>query len=135
MVSDSAPFSMRFRVHYGDTDQMGTYQNARALEWFEHGRTESMRGRGLSYREMEERGIRLPVVEAHVIYQGRAVYDDELVMTVAISMPSKARFRFDITIKQAETGEPVCHGWTTHGVTNATGKPIRPPQWMIDVVM
>ena len=60
---------------------MGTFYNSRALEWFECGRTELLRSKGLPYAEMERRGALLPVVESHVEYLGRARYDDLLKMT------------------------------------------------------
>src|ERR1039458_1458423 len=67
--------TVQFRVRYSETDQMGTFYNSRALEWFECGRTELLRSLRLPYAEMEKRGVFLPVVEAHVEYRGRARYD------------------------------------------------------------
>ena len=58
---------------------MGTFYNSRALEWFECGRTELMRNRlGMSYAVLEEKGVFLPLVEAHLEFQGGARYDDLL---------------------------------------------------------
>jgi len=110
---------------------MGTFYNSRALEWFECGRTELLRAAGLPYAEMERRGAFLPVVEAHVEYRGRARYDDLLKMTSTGSLVGKARVRVDVDIVQAEGAAPVARGYTTHAVTNSSGKPIRPPSWMV----
>ena len=44
---------LRFRIRYSDIDQMGTYYNARVLEWFEWGRTELCRTLGKPYRQWE----------------------------------------------------------------------------------
>jgi len=125
---------LQFRVRYSDTDQMRTYYNARVLEWFELGRTEALRAAGKPYREMEQLGVLLPVSEAHVEYQGKAQYDDLLTMTSRLSMEGKARIRFDVQITHAATGQPVCRGWTVHAVTDASGKPIRPPAWLVGIV-
>ncbi|MGA2603193.1 MAG: thioesterase family protein [Verrucomicrobiia bacterium] len=119
-----------FRVRYSETDQMGTFYNSRALEWFECGRTELLRARGLPYAEMERRGAFLPVVESHVEYLGRARYDDLLKMTSRGSLSGKARARVDVEIVQAEGGAPVARGYTIHAVTDPSGKPIRPPAWV-----
>ena len=119
-----------FRVRYSETDQMGTFYNSRALEWFECGRTELLRARGLPYAEMERRGAFLPVVESHVEYLGRARYDDLLKMTSRGSLSGKARVRVDVEIVQAEGGAPVARGYTIHAVTDPSGKPIRPPAWV-----
>jgi hypothetical protein len=43
----------RLRVRYSETDQMGTFYNSRALEWFECGRTELLRQLGIPYAQME----------------------------------------------------------------------------------
>jgi len=122
-----------FRVRYSETDQMGTFYNSRALEWFECGRTELMRACGLPYAEMERRGAFLPLVESHVEYQGRARYDDLLKMTSKGSLVGKVRLRVDVEIIQAESGAPVACGYTIHAVTDPAGKPIRPPPWVSEV--
>lgn len=124
---------INFRIRYSETDQMRTYYNSRALEWFEHGRTELLRAMGKSYRQMEELGIFLPVREAHVEYVGRAVYDDLLKMTTTFSMAGKASIRAEVEIEQAESGAPVCRGWTVHPIANAQGKAVRPPGWLVEM--
>src|SRR5450756_2075066 len=101
-----------FRVRYSETDQMGTFYNARALEWFECGRSEALRALGMPYTAMEARGVFLPVIEAHVEYQGRARYDDLLRMTTAVAFAGRARLRAEVLIVQAENGQPVARGYT-----------------------
>jgi acyl-CoA thioester hydrolase len=123
-----------FRVRYSETDQMGTYYNSRVLEWFECGRTELCRATGRPYRHWEQLGVMLPLTEAHVEYQGPARYDDRLKMTTTLTMPGRARMRFDVTIQHADSGEPVCCGYTVHAVTDTAGKPIRPPDWLRNLI-
>jgi acyl-CoA thioester hydrolase len=113
---------------------MGTYYNSRVLEWFECGRTELLRAMGRPYRDLEQEGLRLPVSEAHAEYLGKACYDDPLKVTSALSMVSRARIRFDVEVEHAETGSPVCRGYTVHVVTDVTGKPIRPPRWLVEMI-
>ncbi len=125
---------MEFRVRYSETDQMSTFYNSRALEWFEMGRTELLRAAGRPYTQMESQGVLLPVTEAYVKYEGRAVYDDLLRMTLVGSMPSRARIRVDVTIEQASDGAPVCRGHTVHAVVNPRGRPIRPPKWLVEAL-
>ncbi len=125
---------VRFRVRYSDTDQMMTYYNARVLEWFELGRNELIRALGKPYRLWEEEGVRLPVCEAHVEFDGPAQYDDLLRLTTVLSISSRARFRFDSRVVQDETEAPVCHGYTIHAVVDTRGRPIRPPAWMTALV-
>jgi len=121
------------RVRYSETDQMGTFYNSRALEWFEVGRTDWLRKAGIPYAEMETRGALLPLVEAHVEFHSRARYDDELELTTNAHMSGKARMRFDITIAHVG-GAKVTSGYTVHAIVNAEGRPIRPPVWLADVM-
>ena len=121
------------RVRYSETDAMGTYYNSRALEWFECGRTELCRATGKPYTQWETDGVSLPLVEAHVEYLGKAQYDDLLKITTKGTMAGRARLRFDMTIEQAETGRPVCRGYTIQAITDNTGKPIRPPEWLLKI--
>ena len=73
----------RVRVRYADTDQMGVVYYANYLVWFEVGRTEWLRDAGWNYRDMEEAGISLPVIEAHCEYRQSARYDDEIEIRTA----------------------------------------------------
>jgi acyl-CoA thioester hydrolase len=121
---------LEFRVRYSETDQMGTFYNSRALEWFECGRTEHFRARGISYAEMEARGVLLPVVEAYVRYRGRARYDDLLRMKVTAALVGMVRLRFDVSIEHAADGRAVAQGYTVHAFTDNAGRPLRPPEWL-----
>jgi acyl-CoA thioester hydrolase len=122
------------RVRYSETDQMGTYYNSRVLEWFEQGRAELLRELGKPYKEMEKLGVQLPVSEAHVEFLGRAQYDDLLKIKTTVSMAGRARMRFDEQVEDAQTGRPVCRGYTVHAVTDMSGKPIRPPAWLLEAI-
>ena len=120
------------RVRYGETDQMGTFYNARALDWFECGRTAWLHEAGLDYRQLEQQGIHLPVIEAHVRFLGRAGFDDTLRVATTASSVGRARLRFDVEITHDATNAPVAAGYTIHPTTTREGKPIRPPAWLMN---
>src|ERR1039457_6393324 len=106
---------LQLRVRYSETDQMGTFYNSRALEWFECGRTELMRRRlGLSYAELEAKDVFLPLVEAHLEFQGGARYDDLLDVASTVELSGRAKIRFDVHITQNASGKPVVRGYTVH---------------------
>jgi acyl-CoA thioester hydrolase len=110
---------LELRVRYSETDQMGTFYNSRALEWFECARTELMRRKlGLPYTAIEERGVFLPLVE----------------IASAVEFSGRARLRFDVHITQNTTAKAVVRGWTIHAFADAGGKPIRPPAWFIEAM-
>jgi acyl-CoA thioester hydrolase len=124
---------LQLRVRYSETDQMGTFYNSRALEWFECGRTELMRRRlGLSYTELEAKGVFLPIVEAHLEFLGGARYDDLLDIASDVAMDGRARLRFNALINQHAGGRPVVRGYTVHAFADPHGKPIRPPAWFLE---
>jgi acyl-CoA thioester hydrolase len=126
--------SVDLRVRYSETDQMGTFYNSRALEWFEVARTELLRAAGVAYASMEQRGTLLPLVEAHVKYEGRARYDDLLQIDVSAAMAGKASLRFDYRIVHKASKSPVTSGYTVHAITDSAGKPSRTPQWVVDAL-
>jgi acyl-CoA thioester hydrolase len=125
---------MPLRVRYSETDLMGTVYNSRPLEWFECGRTELLRGIGLPYATLETRGVFLPVVEAHLEYLGRARYDDLLQLTITSTFQGRARLRCEVQIVHAPTAKPVVRGYTIHAFTDAAGKPVRPPAWVLEAM-
>ena len=66
------------RVNYSETDQMGVVYHARYLVWLDIARTEHLRHTGVSYAELEQRGLRLAVADLRVRYRQPARYDDEI---------------------------------------------------------
>jgi acyl-CoA thioester hydrolase len=126
---------LQLRVRYSETDQMGTFYNSRALEWFECGRSELIRRKlGISYAVLEEKGTFLPLVEAHVEFQGGARYDDLLEISSTVEASGRAKLRFEVQIHHAESGKSVVRGYTVHAFMDRQGKPIRPPAWFMEMM-
>jgi len=88
----------KLRVRYGETDQMGYCYYGNYAQYFEVGRVEALRDCGMSYRELEGRGIMLPVSEFSVNYFYPALYDDELTITTRIVSLKGARIIFEYEI-------------------------------------
>ena len=127
--------TLQFRVRYSETDQMQTFYNSRALEWFEVGRTELSRAVGVPYAEWERRGIFMPLVEARVFFLGRARYDDLLEMTVTLKPEGRARLLFENRIVQADGSGVVAEGYTVHAmVSTETRRPVRAPDWVVEIL-
>jgi acyl-CoA thioester hydrolase len=116
----------RFRVLYGDTDAMGQAYYGNYLKWFEVGRAEWFRRCGMSYRELEETGVYLPVIEACCSYQKPAYYDDILTIETQFCFAGPARLRFDYKIKR--NGELLANGFTIHVCVNSERKVLKPPE-------
>ncbi len=134
MGTESFEHQTELRVRYSETDQMGTFYNSRALEWFEVARTELLRAAGACYADMERRGALLPLVEAYAKFQGRARYDDLLTMRTRAALSGKASIRFEYVIVHKASGAPVASGHTVHAVADESGKPIRAPVWLVQAL-
>jgi acyl-CoA thioester hydrolase len=86
---------------------------------------------GMSYAVLEAQGTFLPLVEAHLEFQGGARYDDLLRVASEVSFTGRAKLRFEVQITKAETGAPVVRGYTVHAFTNAHARPMRPPEQFV----
>jgi acyl-CoA thioester hydrolase len=103
-VADDGVSSSEFRVRYGETDQMGVVHHRHYLVWCELARTDHMRAAGVSYRKLEEQGLRLPVVEACVRYRQPARYDDPIRVRCWVRDVRSRRVSFGYAIEHADTG-------------------------------
>jgi acyl-CoA thioester hydrolase len=115
------------RVRYAETDKMGFVYHANYLEWFEVGRCEWLRARGWSYREMEEAGTQLPVIEAHCEYRRPARYDEEIEVRTRCESLSPVRLKFAYELVRRIDGVVAAAGYTVHASTDLSGRPRRLP--------
>lgn len=90
------------RVRYAETDQMGVAHHANYLIWCEAARTDHMRAQGVSYRALEESGVRLPVVEAHVRFRAAARYDDVITIRCWVRATSSRKVTFGYAIARSD---------------------------------
>jgi acyl-CoA thioester hydrolase len=125
--SASATSVSTIRVRYAETDQMGVAHHREYFAWFEVGRTDLLRGLGLSYRELEQQGVRLPVIEAQARYFSPAHYDDELQIRTAVTALAGARVSFAYEVRRADTESCLAVGSTSHAAIDPNGRPRRLP--------
>jgi acyl-CoA thioester hydrolase len=118
------------RVIYGDTDRMGYAYYANYLRWFEIGRSELFRQLGMTYREIEERGIFLPVSESFCKYLSPIRYDDVLVIETTMDTRIKGGAKFDYRLFNEDGVSPVAEGYTKHPFVTPAGKVVRPPRFL-----
>jgi acyl-CoA thioester hydrolase len=118
------------RVRFGETDLMGIVHHATYISYFEVGRVEYMRRRGLDYHSWTELGIHLPVVEAHVRYRKSARFDELLCIETRLTELGRVRIRFDYRIFRDPTEaeqELVAEGYTMLACVDAHHVPRRIP--------
>ena len=106
---------VKIRVRYAETDQMGYVYYGNYATYFEVARVEAMRAIGFSYKEMEDRGIMMPVLELKSEFKSPGRYDEELTIKISVpEMPTlRIKFVYDV---RGEDGRQVCLGETT-GIT------------------
>ena len=97
--------AIQHRVNYSETDQMGFVYHANYFIWMDMARTEHLRETGMTYREMEERGVFLTVTDASIRYRRAARYDDLIRVRCWVRELASRKVTFGYAIERAETDE------------------------------
>lgn len=101
-------FTWPIRVYYEDTDASGVVYHARYLHWFERARSEWLRARGRSHRQMVEAfGAVFTVAAIDIRYRQPARLDDDLHATVAIAQRGHASVLFEQALYRSGQPETV----------------------------
>ena len=120
------------RIRYGETDQMGIVYHGNYAQYFEIGRTEWLRNLGITYKQMEEDGIKLPVISLVVNFKKSVCYDDVIKVKTTLKKIPTASIEFDYEI-QNEKGEIVTTGNTVLAFIDIVkNRPTRCPQHILD---
>ncbi|MGA2199776.1 MAG: thioesterase family protein [Nitrososphaerales archaeon] len=119
---------IKVRVRYADTDTMRVVYYANFFIWFESGRIELLRSRGIVYKDIEEMGIFIPVVEAKANYKAPARFDDELLVRTKLKEMGNTSLTFGNEVFRLPGMELLCTGHTVHVVVGRDGKPMPIPE-------
>jgi acyl-CoA thioester hydrolase len=124
----------QIRVRYGETDQMGYVYYGNYGMYYEVARVESLRQLGLTYRELEEMGVIMPVVENWSKYISAARYDDLLTIVTTLREKPGVRIKFEYEIFNEE--KKLIHQGETMLVfiDKNTNRPCRPPEAMVKLL-
>jgi acyl-CoA thioester hydrolase len=95
----------RLRVRFCETDLMGIVHHSNYLAYFEAGRVEWLRRRGVTYADWAARGMHLPVVEASVRYRAPARFDDVIAIETRLVELRAASLRFEYKMSRREGAE------------------------------
>ncbi len=115
------------RVRYSDSDRMGLVYHVNYLEYFELARSDWIRQVCKPYREIEDAGYYLVVIEANLRYLSSAYYDDLLEVKLNPREWGKSRVIFDYEIIRTSDKLKLCTGFTKHCFTDKTGKIVAMP--------
>ncbi|OFY99694.1 MAG: thioesterase [Bacteroidetes bacterium RIFCSPLOWO2_12_FULL_31_6] len=119
------------RVRYSETDRIGFVYYGNYAQYFEVARVETLRSLGISYKEMEDNGIFLPVLEYNIQYLKPGKYDDELIIKTSIMEMPQARIRFEYEVIN-DTKIVIAKAYTVLAFLNKDHKPIRCPENILE---
>lgn len=122
------------RVSYGETDCMNVVYYAEYLHIFERARGAYIRDLGMSYTEVEKKGLYLPVREARCRYRSPARYDDLLQVCTVISELSRASITFTYGIYDEDKNNKIAEGTTQHACVDMHVKPMAVPAWFQELI-
>jgi acyl-CoA thioester hydrolase len=102
----------KLRVRFCETDLMGIVHHSNYLAYFEAGRVEWLRRRGVTYVDWAARGVHLPVVEANVRYRAPAKFDDVIDIETRLVELRWASLRYEYRMWREAGGLLLAEGTT-----------------------
>jgi acyl-CoA thioester hydrolase len=125
----------KIRVRYSETDKMGYVYYGNYPAFYEVGRAEAMRELGLTYRQMEDKGVMMPIATMNLKYHRPAFYDDLLTVRTFIKELPTVRMQFHYEIYN-EKGDLLNSGETVLAfIDMATQRPCRAPEWFMNAFL
>lgn len=122
------------RVRYSETDRMGYVYYGNYAQYFEIGRVELFRTLGFSYRELEDAGVNMPIIDMKSKFIRPATYDELLTIRTIIPYFPKAKICFQYEIYNADNDQ-IHSGETSLAFFDRNKrKPTRAPQWFKDLL-
>lgn len=125
---------IKFRVRYGETDQMSFVYHGNYAQYFEMGRTEWLRDLGITYKNMEESGIMLPVISLNINFMKPGKYDDLLTLKTTLVKKPTARIEFDYEIRNEKDELLTTANSTLVFVNMKTNRPMRIPDSILNKI-
>jgi len=114
------------RVRYCETDRMGLLHHATYFVYFEMGRTELLRVRDVSYRDIEDSGFLLVIIDIGCKFKKPAYYDDLLTLRTTVERVThvKIQHRYELF----RDGEKLAEGHSTLACIDRNGRPQQLPE-------
>ncbi|TYA57249.1 acyl-CoA thioesterase [Formosa maritima] len=128
MIFDEIPI----RVRYGETDQMRVVHHGNYALYLEMGRTEWLRKIGISYKEMEDDGVMLPVISMSLNFKKSAVYDEVIKVKTQLKKTPSVRIEFDYEITNQAGDILVTANTVLAFIDMKTKRPIKCPDYIFE---
>ncbi len=117
--------TIRLRVRYTEVDAMGYLHHSRFLQYFEMGRVELLRVRGVRYADLERQGVFFVVVKAEVAFKRPARYDEEIDLTTRETRRTHVKIEHEYEVRRE--GTLLAEGKTTIACVGRDGRPMAIP--------
>ncbi len=124
----------KIRVRYSETDQMGVVYHGNYIPYFEIGRVEWLRNKGIAYKKLEENGIGLPIASMTLNYKKPARYDDLLTVKTKLKSYSGVKVEFECEICNEQDELLTTALFLLVFVDMKTGRPMLPPSTILDII-
>ena len=125
---------IEIRVRYSETDQMRVVYHGNYAQYFEVGRVEWLRNKGVSYKWMEENGIMLPVVSLTMNYKKPPRYDELLTLKTSLKKQASVKIEFDYELYNEKEELLTTGNSVLVFVDMKTGRPIAPPLYILELL-
>lgn len=127
-------FVIKVRVRYAETDRMGYCYYGNFATYFEVARVEALRELGVTYRQLEDEGVILPVLDFQIRYFKPAYYDEELRIETIIEEVNGARVYFSYKTFNEQNEQLNQATSTLVFVDFSTKKPMTPPKHLFELL-
>lgn len=114
----------KISVRYAETDKMGIAHHSNYAIWYEAARTDLIKKIGITYSEMENIGVAVPLVELQCKYISAAYYEDELTIEAELTKISPVRLEFEYKVYKDDFHKPISTGKTVHAMVNKEMRPV-----------
>jgi acyl-CoA thioester hydrolase len=125
---------IKVRVRYSETDQMRVVYHGSYIPYFEIGRVEWLRNKGISYKSLEDSGIALPIVNMNINYKKPARYDDHLTISTTFKSISGVKIEFDCEIHNENEELLTTAQFLLVFIDTKSGKTIQPPASILELL-
>lgn len=112
------------QTQYYETDQMKIIHHSNYIRWFEEARVDFMDQMGLSYAEMERRGIAVPVLSIAADYKSMVTFGQTVLIDVTVDTYNGVKMGLSYTVTDLETNELRTTGSSLHCFLNEEGRPL-----------
>ncbi len=123
-------YCVELRAAYADTDRMGYVHHSSYVKYLEHARWEIFRQLGIPYREVEEEGILMPVIDMRMQFLKPVFYDDILKIEMFFELNRVTKLKISYQIFN-ESNELIHKAYTTLAfLKRDTKKPCAMPDYI-----